>query len=61
MGYITIIVNNYHHLMVLPDIKMILELKKTNAIGPFGQQPVKPAATINCCLIATRDLCESPM
>jgi hypothetical protein len=41
MGHLTIIVNNYKHLMVFPDIKMTLGIKKNRAIGPFGQQPVE--------------------
>jgi hypothetical protein len=55
MGYVTIIVNNYQHLMVFSDIKMILGINKNSAIGQFEQQPAKPAATKYCPLNATRD------
>ncbi|MEW6658064.1 MAG: hypothetical protein AB1424_05360, partial [Thermodesulfobacteriota bacterium] len=39
MGHVTIIVNNYQHLLNISDIKMTLEINKTATQADLGNSP----------------------
>ncbi|MEW6659886.1 MAG: hypothetical protein AB1424_14605, partial [Thermodesulfobacteriota bacterium] len=58
MGHVTIIVNNYQHLLNISDIKMTLEINKTATQADLGNSPFSLCRhrleSLCCPLTATR-------